>query len=201
MSSSRPERGQLSGDLHELLDEVYETMEGSDISREYSERHGIASAAVLTVLDDNHALLLAERLRSRIEGKTVVEIGGGIGLLAMHLGNVARRVYCIEANPMWSWTFAGVLLAQKPKNVSYLFGAADEFVGVIKADVALYCTHSDVQGMGLVAAQFAPVIIDVYGELIREAPSHFDPAAVALRNAVFPYGDFPSPSDQPGGAG
>ena len=151
------------------------------MSEAYSERHGINSAAVLTVLDDETAGLIAERLAPRIEGKTVVEIGGGIGLLAMHLGMIAKRVYCIEANPMWSWTFAEVLLAHKPRNVSYLFGAADEFLGLVKADIAIYCTHSDVTGIGLVAAQFAPVVIDVYGELIKESPDKFDKLAQDLR--------------------
>lgn len=177
--------------LNAILDEVYQAMEGSDAAQAYSERHAIASAAVLTVLDDNHATLIAERLRPRIEGKTVIEIGGGIGLLSMHLGHIAKRVYCIEANPMWSWVFARALLDKKPRNVSYLFGSADEFLGAIKGDVAIYCTHSDVVGMGLVARQFATVVIDVYGELIAEAPDHFDKTAVALRNGVFPYGAFP----------
>lgn len=168
-------------DVQQMLGQVYNEMEGSEDLRRFRERHGINSAGVLTVLDDNHAILIAERLRPRIEGKTVVEIGGGIGLLAMHLGHVAKRVYCIEACPLWSWIFAGIFLHKKPRNVSYLFGAADEFLGAIKGDVALYCTHSDVQGMGLVAAQFAPVVIDVYGELIAEAPEHFDATATALR--------------------
>lgn len=171
-------------DISKSLDAIYSAMEGSDASLAYSERHGIASAAVLTVLDDDTAGLIAEHLAPRLEGKTVVEIGGGIGLLALHLGLYAKRVYCIEANPMWSWTFAGTLLHTKPKNVSYLFGSADEFLGAIKGDVALYCTHSDVRGMGLVAAQFAPTVIDVYGELIKGAPHHFDEVARTLREVV-----------------
>lgn len=166
------------------LDAVYSAMEGSDASIDYSIRHGIASAACLTVVDDETAGLIAEHLAPRIEGKTVVEIGGGIGLLGLHMGAIAKRVYCIEANPMWAWTFAGVLLRQKPKNVSYLFGAADEFLGAIKADVAVYCTHSDVKGMGLVAAQFAPIVIDVYGEIIKGAPHHFDEVARTLREVA-----------------
>ena len=178
--------------LQEMLSEVYNTMAGSEASIAYSERHNINSAAVLTVIDDETAGTMAEWLAPRIAGKTVVEVGGGIGLLALHMGQIAKRVYCIEANPMWSWTFAGVLLHQKPKNVSYLFGAADEFVGCIRADVALFCTHSDMPGMGLVAAQFAPVVIDVYSELITEHPDAFDKTAVALRNAQLPYGLFDS---------
>lgn len=171
-------------DIEAMVEEIYNAFEGSETLQRYMERHGVNSAGVLTVLDDNHATLIAERLRPRIEGKTVVEIGGGIGLLAMHLGHVAKRVYCIEASPLWASPFIAALLEQKPRNVSYLFGAADEFLGGIKGDVALFCTHSDVTGMGLVAAQFAPVVIDVYGELIAEAPDHFDATARKLRSVA-----------------
>jgi hypothetical protein len=168
-------------ELGRTLDAIYEAMDGSDASLAYSERHGIRAQAVLTVLDDDEAGAIAEHLRPRIEGKTVVEIGGGIGLLSLHLGLVAKRVYCIEANPMWSWVFAGTLLKAKPRNVSFLFGVADEFLGAIKGDVAVYCTHSDVTGMGLVASQFAPLVIDVYGEIIAKAPHQFDALARELR--------------------
>lgn len=170
--------------LNPLLDSAYEAMEGSDAALAYSERHGIESQAVLTVFDDETAGLIAERLAPRISGKTVVEIGGGIGLLALHLGYHAKRVYCIEASPMWSSCFIAALYAQKPKNVSYLFGAADEFLGLIKADVALFCTHSGVQSMAVVARQFAPEVIDVYGELISSDPAAFDKLAVMLRKCA-----------------
>lgn len=170
--------------IAEMLQEVYENMEGSESSLAYSERHNINSAAVLTVIDDETAAMIAEHLAPRIEGKTVVEIGGGIGLLALHMGMIAKRVYCIEANPMWSWTFAEVLLKQKPRNVSFLFGAADEFLGAIRGDVAIFCTHSDVHGMKLVARQFAPEVIDVYGDLIAGNPEAFDETARKLREIV-----------------
>ncbi len=170
--------------LNEMLAEVYNTMEGSETSMAYSERHNINAASVLTVYDDSTAQAINAYLEPRIEGKTVIEIGGGIGLLSLHMGMIAKRVYCIEANPMWSWTFAEVLLKQKPRNVSFLFGAADEFIGTIRGDVAVYCTHSDVQGMGLVAAQFAPSVIDVYGEVIAADPSKFDETARMLRGSI-----------------
>lgn len=173
-----------ASELGRMFGAIYNAMEGSDASLAYSERHGIASQAVLTVHDDETAGLIAEHLAPRISGRTVVEIGGGIGLLACHMGRIAKRVYCIEANPMWSWTFATVLLNTKPKNVSFLFGAADEFLGCIRADVAIYCTHSDVQGMGLVAAQFAPLVIDVYGEIIKGNPEGFDEFARTMREVV-----------------
>jgi predicted RNA methylase len=184
MNSGNKPGGERVADLQDLLSEVYGAMEGSEVAMAFSERHNINSAAVLTVIDDEAAATIAEYLAPRIEGKTVVEIGGGIGLLSLHMARLARRVYCIEANPMWSWTFAQVLLQSKPKNASFLFGSADEFVGCIKADIAIVCTHSDVQGMKLVAQQFAPVVVDVYGEVIEANPAAFDPFAREARNFV-----------------
>jgi predicted RNA methylase len=153
-------------DLSEQLNTVYSTMDGSPAVEAYAERHGIGSAAVLTIHDDETAELVAGYLAPRIEGKVVVEIGGGIGLLAMYLGDYAKRVFCIEANPMWSWTFAALLLKNKPKNVSYLFGSAGEFAGQLRGDVALFCTHSDTAGMREAARPFADTLIDVYGEIL-----------------------------------
>ncbi|NEV75623.1 hypothetical protein DYI24_00835 [Rhodopseudomonas sp. BR0C11] len=166
------------------LDRIYSTIAGHQAADSYFERHGIAAAPILTVTDDETADAIAEYLRPRIEGKTVVEIGGGLGLLSLHMGLIAKRVFCIEANPIWSVLFTEVLFRTKPRNVSYLFGTADEFVGSIRGDVAVICTHSDVTGMSLVAAQFAPAVIDVYGEIIRSAaPGRFDPSIVAGRDA------------------
>ncbi|MET4493492.1 hypothetical protein [Bradyrhizobium sp. LA7.1] len=179
MDNAQTENG--APDLQRELSEIYSRVEGSEMALAYRERHNINSAAVLTVTDDETARLLTERLAPRIAGKTVVEIGGGIGLLALHMATVARRVYCIEANPMWSWTFAQVLLKMKPRNASFLFGTADEFVGCLKADIAVFCTHSDVQGMRLVGQQFAPAVIDVYGEMIAENPEAYDPFARVAR--------------------
>ncbi len=167
--------------LTDSLAHVYGEMEGSELAEQYSERHGIKSQAVLTMYDEETCALMAQHLAPRIEGRVVVEVGGGIGLLAMHLGMYAKRVYCIEANPMWAWTFAYVLLKHKPKNVSYLFGAADEFYGRIKGHVALFCTHSDVQGLKRIGERFADTVIDVHGELIASDPEKFDKLARMLR--------------------
>jgi predicted RNA methylase len=155
--------------------------EGSTTYDQFAERHNIRAAPHLTVTDFETAALIADRLAPRIRGKIVVEIGGGIGMLSVAMGAIARRVYCIEANPLWSMTFARFLLDKKPKNVSFMLGAADEFLGCIRADVAVICTHSDVVGMKLVGAQFANTVIDVYGEMMDENPEGFDPWARAVR--------------------
>jgi hypothetical protein len=87
----------------------------------------------------------------------------------------------LEANPHWGIAFGQVLLALKPPHVSYLLGTASEFVGVLHSDIALFCTHSGVQDLQHLGAQFAPEVIDVYGEMILDAPAHFDAGAVLLR--------------------
>jgi hypothetical protein len=147
----------------------------------FAERHNVRAAPNLTVTDFETAVLITEHLAPRIEGKTVIEIGGGIGMLAVAMGAVAKRVYCIEANPFWSMAFSQFLPDKKPRNVSFLCGVADEFVGRIRGDVAAVCTHSDVAGMKLVGAQFAREVIDVYGEMIKANPEAFDPWARSIR--------------------
>lgn len=150
----------------------------------FAERHNIRAAPNLTVTHFEIAAMIADMLAPRIEGRVVVEIGGGIGMVSVAMGAIAKRVYCIEANPLWSMTFAHFLLDKKPRNVSFLCGAADEFIGCIKADVAIICTHSDVAGMKLIGAQFAPEVIDVYGEMIDANPDGFDPWARSVRPFV-----------------
>jgi hypothetical protein len=45
----------------------------------FADRHNIRAAPNLSVTDFETAVLIVERLAPRIEGKVVVEIGGGIG--------------------------------------------------------------------------------------------------------------------------
>lgn len=168
-------------DLKEITGTLCDVMLDSELHHDYCARHGISAQPVLTITDDETGAALADFLAPRIEGKTVVEIGGGVGLLALHMSTVAKRVYCIEANPMWSAVFAWSLMAKKPKNVSFLFGAADEFDQIVKADVALFCTHSGVDTMTAIASRFAPIVIDVYGELIAKNPGIYDAFAREAR--------------------
>lgn len=171
----------MSENIGDLLHRASYVLEGSEGVCAYSDRHGIGSAMVLTVCDDRLAAGLAHMLAPQIRGKVVVEIGGGIGLLAMYLAEYAKRVYCIEANPIWSSVFLELLFAKKPKNLSYLFGAADEFAGQIRGDVAVFCTHSGIESMKKAGRLFAPLVVDIYGEMIADNPGSFDPLARELR--------------------
>jgi hypothetical protein len=151
------------------------------LKENYAERHQIRSVPFPTVEDDRLAFHLAAHLAPRIAGRIVVEIGGGMGLLACHLGQHAARVWCIEADPKFSAMFVNCLYAVKPKNVSYLFGAASEFAGQFHADVAVFCSHSGIDEMRAAGSLFAPESIDVWGELIDSHPDIFDRQASILR--------------------
>ncbi|RTM14421.1 MAG: hypothetical protein E6R08_02455 [Nevskiaceae bacterium] len=168
-------------DVKSMLSEIRRTVKATALYDAYLERHNIRSAAHLTVTDAEIAASIAELLAPRIAGKTIVEVGGGTGLLALYMGTFARRVYCIEANPTWAMVFTQLMFDLKQKHVSYIFGAADEFVGCIKADVAVICTHSDVEGLKLTGRQLASEVIDVYGEMTEANPQAFDPIARRMR--------------------
>lgn len=152
-----------------LLDRCYAEMDGNESVEAYHERHGTASACILTNYDDEHAALVADHLRERVAGKVVVEIGAGIGLLACHVAMDARRLYAIEVDPVWSSVFVWMLYAKKPPNLSFIFGKAEE-APPIAADVAFFCTHSGRESLYRAASRFAPVVIDVYAELMKDNP-------------------------------
>lgn len=150
--------------LREMLTGYYEALDGSPTLEAYHTRHGTESALILTVFEDDKARDIVEYLRPRIEGKVVVEVGAGIGLLACHLATVARRVYAIEVDPAWTSCFLAVMYAKKPANLTFIFGRAEDAPPLV-ADVALFCTLSGRAALWRNASRFAPLVIDVYDEV------------------------------------
>lgn len=151
------------------LTDFYEKMQDNQLINDYHGRHGTESALILTVWNDERAALVTEHLRERIAGKVVVEIGAGIGLLACHLASVARRVYAIEVDPNWASCFIVTLYEKKPTNLCYIFGKAEE-APHIAADVAVFCTLSGRDSMYKAGSRFAPTVIDVYAEIMKDKP-------------------------------
>ena len=89
-------------DYRSMLSEMYAIMASSKAYEDYAERHNVRSAPNLTVVENETAEFICAHLAPRIADKTVVEIGGGIGMLSLAMATVAKRVYCIEANPTWA---------------------------------------------------------------------------------------------------
>lgn len=152
------------------VEQAYESLEGSEDAMAHAERNGIDSLGVLTINEYFTALKEIEVLWPSIKGKTVVEIGAGVGMLALQMAKFAKRVYAIEADPAWSWVFTEHLYRLKPPNLTFIFGRAQEMVGLLHADVAVFYTRSDVAGMKAISAQFAPVVI--HGPLVDFKTRH-----------------------------
>ncbi len=153
--------------LKQVLDCYYEQMQGSVMAEDYHLKHDTESACILTNYNDEHAGLVAAVLRDRVRGKIVVEVGAGIGLLACHVAADARRVYAIEVDPAWTSVFLGMLYQKKPPNLTFIFGKAEE-APPIAADVVFFCTHSGREALYRAASRFAPVVIDVYAEIMKD---------------------------------
>lgn len=159
----------MVANLKPTLEAWYEAMDGNAAVESYHDRHDTQSAGILTNYTDEYAGLVADFLRERVVGKVVVEIGAGIGLLACHVAQDARRVYAIEVDPCWAASFVWTLYEKKPRNLTFIFGKAEESPP-IAADVAFFCTHSGRESMYRAATLFAPEVIDVYAELMKDDP-------------------------------
>lgn len=152
----------MNSRLMQVADEVerlYNELEGEELVWLYDQRAGIASAKILTVYTPVQAIDYLAPLRHRLEGKTVIEIGAGIGWLALFAARYSKEVFAFEADPAWSWVFARKLYTIKPPNLTWIFGNAESMVGKLRGDVALVWTRSDTDGMMAIARQFAPEVI------------------------------------------
>ena len=151
--------------IEERVERVYNALEGDRSLHDYHERHEVASALILTVWNEDQAkALLPPRFLAAIENKVVVEVGAGIGMLAFVMARFARRVYAIEVDPAWTWVFVTELYRRKPAHLTWIFGRAEEMVGIIKADVAVICTRSGEREMCAVGEQLADHVVVVHEE-------------------------------------
>ena len=149
-------------ELRNGIEVVYEQLEGSVDVEEYHRRHLIQSLGILTITSQKHARRIVKPLRDLILNKSVVEIGAGVGLLAIEIARYSPRVFAIEADPGWSWLFMHHLYQAKPPHLTWIMGRAEEVAPYLKADVAVIVTHSGHDAMQQVARRMAPCVIDVY---------------------------------------
>jgi len=141
------------------IEMIYETLEGKHYVTPYHRKHGTESALILTMYNEKKALKAIRKIRDRIRNKTVVEIGAGVGYLAIAMAEYAKNVIAIEVDPGWSWYFVEYLYRHKPKNLIWIFGDAREIVKYIKTDVAVICSLSGIESMKKIAERMATEII------------------------------------------
>lgn len=199
MNNTRPQAEAAHLLAESQIERIYERGDDrAELLNEYMDRHEVDSMLILTVASHYAAQAEVQKLLPHIEGKVVVEIGAGVGMLALQIARYAKHVWAIEADPAWSWVFTNCLYELKPANLTWIFGRAQDLIGVIHADVAVVYTRSNVKGMGAIARQLAPEIIrgplleynERYGEFLTPEQLAYaeEIATAATLNAGGPLG-------------
>ena len=141
---------------------VYESLEGNEDVEVFMQRHNINSLGILTICEPAKAIEAVKVFGDSLKDKIVVEIGAGIGIVAIEIAKVAKHVYAIEADPAWTWLFTKYLYQNKPANLTWIFGNAQDMVDKINADTTIIFTHSDLKGLQKLGLSFAPKSILAY---------------------------------------
>jgi hypothetical protein len=146
-------------DPEQEIERIYEHGEGSESIESYHQRHEIKSMCILTITSAYAATREVDKFAYRLRGKTVVEIGAGVGFLGIEMARFAKQVYAIEADPAWAWVFTECLYQKKPSNLTYIFGAAETIANYLRGDIAVIFTRSGYVAMEAVAREMCPEII------------------------------------------
>ena len=185
----------------EMIEAVYSMNDGNDALEQFHERHNVNSLLILTITSAYAATREVDRFASQIRGKTVIEVGAGVGFMSVEMAKFAKRVYAIEADPSWSWIFTQTLYGVKPPNLTWIFGTAESVADVLRGDVAVVYTRSAREEMEAVAGKMCPLVIagptlsidDLHPEIppeLREAAKKFSetitPNDLASRRGISP---------------
>src|SRR3990172_2718507 len=108
--------------------------------KRYNMQNDIKAAHIATMVRPENTRWIIERLRKEygtfdgrertahtqptLKDMTVIEIGAGLGYLAVEMAKVCKHVFAIETDPMFSHEFAQKLYAEKPANLTWIFDTA-----------------------------------------------------------------------------
>jgi hypothetical protein len=151
----------------DLIDMAYDALEGAEDLIRYHRIHGTPSLLVLTQYSPEVAKKTASFFANDIKDKTVIEIGAGVGFLAIELAKLAKQVFAIEVDPAWSWIFTHSLYDHKPPNLTWIFGKAETMVGILHGDVAIVVTHSGETELSNIADKLAHKVLIPFSDKTR----------------------------------
>ncbi len=146
-------------ELSNCLNAIYNDLEGYEAMEDFHRKHMTPSMGVITVFEKERVIKMLKKLTPDIYDKVVIEIGAGVGLLALGMENIAREVYAIEVDPAWSWAFTKILYELKQPNLTFIFGKAETMIDKLHGDVAVIVTNSGIEEMRSLGYQFAPKVI------------------------------------------
>lgn len=153
--------------MGDFLNAAYRDLEGYEAAEEFHRKHMTPSLGTITVHDAEQVKKILYPILTKIDNKVVIEIGAGVGLLACATAKIAKLVYAIEVDPAWSWGFTKILYDIKPPNLTWIFGKAENMIGVLKGDIALIVTRSGHEQMKAIGKLLANEVIDVYEDYVK----------------------------------
>jgi precorrin-6B methylase 2 len=145
--------------LSACIDAIYNDLEGYEAMEEFHRKYMTPSLGVITVANKERVIKLLKELTPHIYQKTVIEIGAGVGLLALGMANIAKEVYAIEVDPAWSWAFTKILYELKKPNLTFIFGKAETMIGKLHGDIAVIVTRSGIEEMKSIGHKLADKVI------------------------------------------
>jgi protein-L-isoaspartate O-methyltransferase len=127
--------------------------------RRYEARIGVRTSHIATIVRPENTRWMMDRMRERIADKVVVEIGAGLGVLAVEMAKTARRVFAIDSDPEFSASFAASLYQSRPPTLTYIFDSAENVIAsglhhAMRADLAVVVTGSNEGGLRALAEKF-----------------------------------------------
>ena len=142
-----------------FIDMAYDALEGSEDLMRYHAEHGTPSLLILTQFSPQIATEYARLLSPDIKDKKVIEIGAGVGFLAIEMAKIAKSVIAIEVDPAWTWIFTHSLYRHKPPNLTWVFGDARQMTEYIEGDIVVIFTRSGIEEMSEIGYMMAPKVI------------------------------------------
>lgn len=142
----------------DLVSKIYELYDSSKEFRDLVEKYhkDTKTQLVLLVFNEKIAKAFVDDIKEYIKDKIVLEIGAGIGLLAMEMSKYAKEVFAIEKDPAWTWVFVKELYRRKPKNLTFIFGEAEKFIDIIKPNVIVIYSCSGLDYLIELAKKYKP---------------------------------------------
>lgn len=151
--------------VEEAVDDATEWAEGRRDVEDYHERHGTETCQITTVSRPSQAVRVVGAYADRIRGKRVIEVGAGVGLVALEMARHAAHVYAVDLDPIFTWAFVEHVYRVKPPNLTWVFGRVQDVQELLRDkvghsfDVAVCFTRSDGDRLRRICGQLAPEVI------------------------------------------
>lgn len=146
-------------DFENKIESIYDWAHDPNNMSKIENCHSGDYSLILTNYNKEKVEKEVSKYKFYLNGKDVIEIGAGIGLLAIEVAKFAKYVYAFELDPAWSWIFVTENFYDKPDNMSFIFGDVRDFAYVLNVDLVIIYAYASKKYFTNIAKIFASSII------------------------------------------